>query len=59
MMEDEEDGFLDDPSERERFKRARNGDNYLCPFQCDLCQFRNTFSAIFHAFAHEMLLRVL
>jgi len=41
MMDDEEDGFADDPTERERFKCARNGDNFLCPFQCDLCQFRN------------------
>ena len=44
MLEDDEDGFVDDPSERERFKSARNGDNYLCPFQCDLCQFRNLYS---------------
>jgi len=41
MMDDEEDGFADDPTERERFKCARDGDNFLCPFQCDLCQFRN------------------
>ena len=44
MLEDEEDGFVDDPSEGERFKSARNGDNYLCLFQCDLCQFRNLYS---------------
>ena len=44
MMKDDEDGFVDDPSEKERFKSARNGDNYLCPFQCDLCQFRNLYS---------------
>ena len=43
MLEDDEDGFVDDPSEGERFKSARNGDNYLCPFQCDLCQFRNLY----------------
>jgi len=40
-MDDEEDGFVDDPTERERFKCARDGNNFLCPFQCDLCQFQN------------------
>jgi len=40
-MDDEEDGFADYPTERERERCARNGDNLLCPFQCDLCQFRN------------------
>jgi hypothetical protein len=24
-----------------RFKSGRNGDHLLCPFQCDLCHFRN------------------
>jgi len=43
MMDDKEDGFADDPTERERFKCARDGDNFLCPFQCDLCQFRNIY----------------
>ena len=32
---------IDDPGELEKFKHARNGDNFLCPFQCDLCHFRN------------------
>ena len=41
MLNDDVQGFVDDPTESERFKFARDGDNYLCPFQCDLCQFRN------------------
>ena len=40
---DDKDGFMDDPSERKRFKSSRNGDNYLCPFQCELCQSRNIY----------------
>ena len=32
---------IDDPGEALKFKHARNGDNFLCPFQCDLCHFRN------------------
>lgn len=24
-----------------KFTYARNGDNFMCPFQCDLCHFRN------------------
>jgi hypothetical protein len=24
-----------------RFETARDGDQYMCPFQCDLCHFRN------------------
>jgi hypothetical protein len=27
--------------DEDRFKCARNGDHLLCPFQCDLCHFRN------------------
>jgi hypothetical protein len=27
--------------DEKRFKGARNGDHLLCPFQCDLCHFRN------------------
>jgi hypothetical protein len=27
--------------DEDRFKTARNGDHLLCPFQCDLCHFRN------------------
>ena len=32
---------INDPGEADKFKHARNGDNFLCPFQCDLCHFRN------------------
>jgi hypothetical protein len=32
---------LGDPKEDTKFKYARNGDNLICPFQCDLCHFRN------------------
>jgi len=41
MLNDDVQGFVEDPTESERFGFARNGDNYVCPFQCDLCQFRN------------------
>jgi hypothetical protein len=34
----DEDGFEADES---RFRRARNGDSLLTPFQCDVCHFRN------------------
>jgi hypothetical protein len=27
--------------DKKRFKVGRNGDNLMCPFQCDLCHFRN------------------
>jgi hypothetical protein len=27
--------------DEKRFKVGRNGDNLMCPFQCDLCHFRN------------------
>ena len=33
MVEVEEDG--------KRFKEERGGDNLICPFQCDMCLFRN------------------
>ena len=32
--------LLDDDNPM-RFKEARDGDHLMCPFQCDLCQFRN------------------
>lgn len=38
--EDKEDE-LDDAAEEAKFKYARNGDNFMVPFQCDLCHFRN------------------
>ena len=28
-------------SDKNRFVIGRNGDHLLCPFQCDLCHFRN------------------
>ena len=28
-------------AERDRYKGARDGDHLMCPFQCDLCHFRN------------------
>jgi hypothetical protein len=34
-------GEVIDQKEDRAFKYARKGDNYMCPFQCDLCQFRN------------------
>jgi hypothetical protein len=37
-----EDGFESVVTGDERqFKEARNGDNIMTPFQCDLCHFRN------------------
>jgi len=41
MLNDDMQGFMEGPTESERFGFARNGDNYVCPFQCNLCQFRN------------------
>lgn len=32
---------LDDKMEVSKFSFARDGDHLMCPFQCDLCQFRN------------------
>jgi hypothetical protein len=29
------------PSDLQRHRRGRDGDNLICPFQCDLCWFRN------------------
>ena len=34
---------VEDEGEGSMYKSARLGDNYLCPFQCDLCHFRNVF----------------
>ena len=32
---------INDPVDDDKFKCARNGDNFMCPFQCNLCHFRN------------------
>ena len=32
---------IDDPNEIYKFSHARNGNHLTCPFQFDLCQFRN------------------
>ena len=32
---------INDPDTESKFLHARNGDNLICPFQCDLCHFRN------------------
>ena len=32
---------VEDPSEEDKYKHARNGDYFSCPFQCDLCHFWN------------------
>jgi hypothetical protein len=38
----DKDGFeATTPGDESRFKRARNGDNLLIQFQCDVCHFRN------------------
>jgi hypothetical protein len=29
------------PKDKDRFLTARNGDHFMCQFQCDTCQFRN------------------
>ena len=39
-LEVENTPFFEDKSEV-RFEDARNGDHFMCPFQCDLCHFRN------------------
>jgi hypothetical protein len=39
----DEDGFENAlETDVDRFECARNGDNLMIPFQCDLCHFRNT-----------------
>jgi hypothetical protein len=35
------DGDLDDAQDENNYKYARKGDNFMCPFQCDLCHYRN------------------
>ena len=37
---DEAEG-IHDPTDDDKFTHARNGDNFNCPFQCDLCHLRN------------------
>ena len=37
---EEAEGIVD-PEEDNKFRQGRNGDHLLCPFQCDLCHFRN------------------
>ena len=32
---------IGDPEDENKFKYGRNGDHLSCPFQCDLCHFRN------------------
>ena len=33
MLNADVQGFVEDPTESERFRFTRNGDKYLCPFQ--------------------------
>ena len=37
---DDELGIPDEEGQME-YRSARNGDHFKCPFQCDLCHFRN------------------
>ena len=30
-------------TEKDRYQRGRDGDAWVCPFQCELCHFRNVF----------------
>jgi len=42
MEPEDEDGFVTLKSQDKlRFLVARKGDHLTCPFQCDLCHFRN------------------
>jgi hypothetical protein len=42
ILEDAEQELeLGDKDEDNAFKAARLGDNFMCPFQCDICHFRN------------------
>ena len=41
IAELKDDENLDDPREKEKFRFGRNGDHLSCPFQCDICHFRN------------------
>jgi hypothetical protein len=38
---DEDGNTFTRPGDDQRFKEARDGDNLITPFQCDLCHFRN------------------
>ena len=38
---DEEGVDVSSPEDETRYLQARNGDNFVTPFQCDLCHFRN------------------
>ena len=38
---EEDENEIKDVRETNKFTYARRGDNYMCPFQCDLCHFRN------------------
>ena len=40
MKLEEIEGIID-PGEDNKFNEGRNGDHLMCPFQCDLCHFRN------------------
>jgi hypothetical protein len=39
--EDDEKEELKDAKEETKFRYARLGDNFMCPFQCNLCHYRN------------------
>ena len=41
VMVDDNDDELDDATEMDKYTHARNSDNYMVPFQCDICHFRN------------------
>jgi hypothetical protein len=41
LPKDEDGNVLVNEEEKTRFLRARVGDHVLCPFQCELCHFRN------------------
>ena len=39
--EEESDLVMEDPKEKNRYKMGRDGDHLMCPFECDVCHFRN------------------
>jgi hypothetical protein len=41
LRKDEEGNLLVNEEDKLRFSVARPGDHLFCPFQCELCQFRN------------------
>ena len=43
LGDEDSDDELDDEEENIKYQTARNGDHYLCPFQYNLCQFRNIY----------------